>query len=771
MPTADSWTNEELIKIENHLREEFKAAQKEIKAKCEAYFEKFHEMDKIKAKQVEDGTLSQEEYNQWRHNKIMYGEHWHNLVDQITKELLNVNKTAIKYVNGEVPQIYSVNYNSIAEVIENSPVEGYSFELVNADTIKNLEGEEGIMLPPKKDIDPVKDIAWNAKKVNSVVMQGILQGASMDEIANNLAKVTCDSNEKAAIRNARTMVTAAENSGRQSGMNRAEASGIIFEKRWIATNDARTRPSHMAQHGELVKNSETFSNGLMFPGDWNAKIKNLGSEIYNCRCTLGSWVRGFVPKGNIQDVSGKYQGYKVNAIKKELKLTNEALSAALHHTLKAEGSPGQLWLDYVNGELDPYTTAKVNAILMEYEASNPAQKLLDMAKKLEELDEDDFVGIWKDPVTASDYLTKKDKIALKKQYFEEQLDKYMTYDLPDAESKIDFFQSMLEELDDFEKTGKQYEKLYNEYHALQMQVHSAVGNATKKMKFLPEMYTAEAKENAMFYYDRSDADKALRPYLDDIWDNLTDSEKYSIWEYTHNSNPMNKLLSGYHDYWGRSSFLGMDNTDWNHENNYNNRTLPPEFHKFGKNGHVTYHKVITDCTNAIQKSEIQESMTLVRASGDGGLAGLIEGDLFSYEDAEAIISSGKVGEMRKAFVGQEFQNHAFTSTAIAKGSGFDDHIIYEIYAPKGTHGIYAEPQSYFGNTVGHDPELYEKGKRYYSVGTEAEIIIQRGTTYKITDIKKEGSKIKVKMDIVNQPDYFKYGDEDTYNNGKTRHKN
>lgn len=368
--TADSWTDEELIKIENHLREEFKAAQKEIKAKCEAYFNKFHEVDKIKAKQVEEGTLSQAEYNQWRHNKIMYGEHWHNLVDQITKELLNVNKTALKYINGEVPQIYSVNYNSIAEVIENSPVEGYSFELVNADTIKNLEGQEDIMLPPKKDIDPMKDIAWNAKKVNSVVMQGILQGASMDEIADKLAVAVCESNEKAAIRNARTMVTAAENSGRQSGMNRAEASGIIFKKRWIATRDSRTRPSHMAQHGELVNNGEKFSNGLMFPGDWSV---NLPHEIYNCRCTLGSWVTGF------KKLNGKDAGKVVPVTPKSSmpKLTEKIIEAAIKPAVpKVIKLSNNVKTNVINKKLKPHMSKEDYEEFMRVLESNPNMMIL-----------------------------------------------------------------------------------------------------------------------------------------------------------------------------------------------------------------------------------------------------------------------------------------------------------------------------------------------------------------------------------------------------------
>lgn len=318
--TADSWTERELAQIEKRLQKEFKDAQKMVLYKANKYFKQFDRLDKIKAKQVEDGTLSQEEYNRWRYNKMSYGNHWNNLVDNLTETLTRTNQIAIDYLNGKTPEIFTVNYNSIVEQINNSPVEGYSFELVNTDTVMQLAKSKEIMLPPPKAIDVVKDKAWNAKKINSVVMQGILQGAAIPEIAKNLAKATCDSNEKAAIRNARTMVTAAENSGRQSAMNRAEASGIIFKKRWIATNDSRTRPSHLAQHGELVDNDEKFSNGLMFPGDWHGKP----AEIYNCRCTLGSWVRGF------KSVSGKDKGKIVSVppTDSKLNLSDKAIKAA-----------------------------------------------------------------------------------------------------------------------------------------------------------------------------------------------------------------------------------------------------------------------------------------------------------------------------------------------------------------------------------------------------------------------------------------------------------
>ena len=58
---------------------------------------------------------------------------------------------------------------------------------------------------------------------------------------------------------------------------------------------------------------------------------------------------------------------------------------------------------------------------------------------------------------------------------------------------------------------------------------------------------------------------------------------------------------------------------------------------------------------------------------------------------------------------------------------------------------------------------------------EAEIIVQRGTTFRITSYEKakEGKydgRYVIEMEIIEQPDYFEYGDEDTLNNGATRHK-
>ena len=243
--------------------------------------------------------MTEEEFAEWRKNKLLYGMHWRRLVDRNTKELLKYNETAVRYINGEVPQIFASGYNNVAEQVPTSPVAGYDFELVNAETVSNLVHEEGITLP-KKVLDPEKDVAWNAKLINAQLLQGILQGESIPEMAKRMQTVA-NSDLAGATRTARTMHTAAQNYGRQCGYNKAKEQGIIFQKTWLAANNERTRESHALMDGQTVDVDEPFVSPvtgvkLMFPGDWNAESDgdvDIGCELYNCRCTMITKFKGF----------------------------------------------------------------------------------------------------------------------------------------------------------------------------------------------------------------------------------------------------------------------------------------------------------------------------------------------------------------------------------------------------------------------------------------------------------------------------------------------
>ena len=291
-------TDEKLEEMEKRLSAIYSRAEKEIQQTADEYFSRFAKQDEAKRKLLEQGKITEEEYTKWRKGKVMYGKRFTEMKEQCAKQLLNVNQTAIAYINGELPEVYAINYNALESAVDG--VGGYSFTLVDADTVRNFAVTDTSLLP-YKEIDPAKDIPWNMKKINAETLQGILQGESMDKIAKRIMNVQ-EMNKTQAIRSARTIVTGAENKGRQDSYARAEADGIILQKEWVSTNDGRTRHSHAMLDGAIVDQDKKFENGLMFPGDPSGRPE----EVYNCRCTLVAKVNGF-KKAQVQNAMAEKQ--------------------------------------------------------------------------------------------------------------------------------------------------------------------------------------------------------------------------------------------------------------------------------------------------------------------------------------------------------------------------------------------------------------------------------------------------------------------------------
>ena len=286
--TAHYQTDLKLEEMEKRLSAIYSRAEKEIQKTADEYFSKFAKQDEAKRKLLEQGKITEEEYTKWRKGKLMYGKRFTEMKEQCAKQLLNVNQTALAYVNGELPEVYAINYNALESAVDG--VGGYSFTLVDADTVRNLAVTDTSLLP-YKEIDPAKDIPWNMKKINAETLQGILQGESMDKIAKRIMNVQ-EMNKTQAIRSARTIVTGAENKGRQDSYKRAEKDGIVMKREWIATNDSRTRHWHAELDGVEVDVDEPWVNEfgeIMFPGDPSADPAN----TYNCRCSMSAKVIGF----------------------------------------------------------------------------------------------------------------------------------------------------------------------------------------------------------------------------------------------------------------------------------------------------------------------------------------------------------------------------------------------------------------------------------------------------------------------------------------------
>lgn len=256
-------------------------AYEELRADAEKFLADFREADEIKRKAVENGTLSAEDYKNWRRTQLLTGRTMYAKVDAIANNLANTNLIALSIINGYMPWVYATSGNWAIYDIEHNAQINTGFTLYNEAAIEKIIRENPDLLPRKK-LDIPRDKLWNKQQLNSAIMQAIIQGDSVEKIADRLAAVT-DMNRNHALTNAVTMTTSAQSGGRVDTYKRAMDMGInIKGNAWIATLDGHTRASHRKQDNMVVPVGEKFPNGLTRPGDPNGHP----SEVYGCRCTL-----------------------------------------------------------------------------------------------------------------------------------------------------------------------------------------------------------------------------------------------------------------------------------------------------------------------------------------------------------------------------------------------------------------------------------------------------------------------------------------------------
>lgn len=280
---ANKWTDKELEKYEKEIKRIYKQASKEVNKKASNYFSQFKEADKEKKAMVDSGEMTKAQYKNWRQLHMTTGQGWRDMKAKTAMELTRANERATAYVNGQLPKVYVQNYNAVKSSVDG--IGGYSFDMVNENSVKYVFDNIDKSLLPTKGVNASKDVAWNSKKINSEVLQGIIQGEPVDKIAGRLERVSAMST-RASIRNARTMVTGTQNRGKLDSYERAADAGIDIKKEWVATLDNRTREAHGELDGVSVPIDEPFTNSIgdiMFPGDPDCKDPE---NVYNCRCTL-----------------------------------------------------------------------------------------------------------------------------------------------------------------------------------------------------------------------------------------------------------------------------------------------------------------------------------------------------------------------------------------------------------------------------------------------------------------------------------------------------
>ena len=280
--------------IEKRIKGEYSQAVSEIQDKLDNYLRRFKTKDETWKRWVEEGKKTEAEYKEWRTGQIAVGKRWEEMKDTLAKDYHNANVIARSIADGYMPEVYALNHDFATFQVEKDAKVDTSYTIYDRQTMERIMRDNPDLLPPPgrkltNRIAAGLDVRWNRQQIQSVMMQALLQGESIPMIASRLAKKVGDSNYKAAIRNARTMATGAQNAGRVDSYKRAQDMGIKMKQCWVATLDSRTRHSHRQLDGETIEVGGTFSNGCRYPGDPRAD----GRETYNCRCALIAQLEDF----------------------------------------------------------------------------------------------------------------------------------------------------------------------------------------------------------------------------------------------------------------------------------------------------------------------------------------------------------------------------------------------------------------------------------------------------------------------------------------------
>ena len=321
-------TDRLIEELEQVLAGAYAEAEDEVNKKLADYLKRYEAKDEKWRLWVRQGKKTEEEYKAWRSSQLIMQQRWENLRDELAQDLVHADEIAQAIINGEMPEIYALNHGWQTYMIEHELGMTTDYTLYNADAVRELLKEDPMLLPQRK-VDKLVDHRWNMRRVQSVMLQGVLQGQSIPELAKCLQPVM-DGNWKNAIRNARTMSTGAQNAGRVDALKRAQRKGARLRQTWIATLDMRTRHEHRQLDGETVDVGEPFKvDGyeLRYPGDPTAP----GHLVYNCRCRLQGVVKGFEInyKGfdlrDDPDVEGMtYEQWKENKVEKPKPITHQA---------------------------------------------------------------------------------------------------------------------------------------------------------------------------------------------------------------------------------------------------------------------------------------------------------------------------------------------------------------------------------------------------------------------------------------------------------------
>lgn len=278
--------DKELAKLQKRIWRTFERAKAEMTAEMTDFLKKFKALDDKKRQQLEAGNLTEEAYKTWLRNQVFQSELLHAKIENVAQISSQAAQTAYKLARDAQYGVFAYGANHSYYEIEKQMGASVNLTLYSTETVKKLL-KENPRLVPNKRIKSESVKTYDARKFNAYVLQGIIQGKSVYDIATAALNGMADTERRWAMNNAITALTSAENAGALQQMRNAQAMGIETLKRWNCTLDMRTRETHrlLDQETEILDEPfEVEGYEIQYPGDPNAAPE----MVYHCRCHLST---------------------------------------------------------------------------------------------------------------------------------------------------------------------------------------------------------------------------------------------------------------------------------------------------------------------------------------------------------------------------------------------------------------------------------------------------------------------------------------------------
>ena len=371
------------------------------------------------------------------------------------------------------------------------------------------------------------------------------------------------------------------------------------------------------------------------------------------------------------------------------------------------------------------------------------------AEYLVQMNMDGFSGIWfGKTVHPADWKNLKESgsIDKKREYYNAVLANPSAVLVEKAKAK-----QYLAKLEEFEKLGAEYENAKEKYKLehldLNEEIETKIGEISKQINNYSEdspiiqlckdyqnrfidpnaVYSEQRKNNATWITEKwikehpeysglnvyQASIKHFGDRFEKMWKSMTSEERNQLKDYTG---------GGYSKY--NKPLRGLSHSGWS---------------GWG------FADGVTKLTSAIDKCIWDEDIWVQRGISDSGM--------FKLPGSNQLRTLGSLSEKeRQSLIGTSFKDNGFYSAGAGKGTGFSGDIIFNTYCPKGTKMAYM-------NTKGH-----------YAGGSENEMILQRGYSYRITKIEKnQYGNFYVDCEVILDSDNDKITDIEQLKNIGSKH--